>query len=282
MENSEENKAVSAFERLSRILDILRIECPWDRVQTIDSLRYLTIEETYELSESILAKRPEEMRKELGDLFMHLMFYAKIAEAENLFNTSEVLHGICDKLVSRHPHIALPNREGEMVGGGDYVPEWEKVKMKEGRKSVLEGVPESLPTLIKSIRMQEKVAGMGFEFPTTDMAFEKVKEEYQELQEAFEEGDQEHIEEEFGDLLFALVKWGRLKGINADDALGRTNHKFQQRFTYVEQAAGERGCSVSDLSLQEMHDLWRHGRAKKPTGGKNMGETCTKYENKKL
>ncbi|MBQ0159217.1 MAG: nucleoside triphosphate pyrophosphohydrolase [Bacteroidales bacterium] len=270
MENKEDSKALSAFERLSRILDILRVECPWDKVQTIDSLRYLTIEETYELSESILEKNPSEMRKELGDLFMHLLFYAKIAEDENLFSTSEVLHGICDKLVSRHPHIALPNREGEMVGGKEPIPEWEKVKMKEGRKSVLEGVPASLPTLVKSIRMQEKAAGMGFEFPTADMAFEKVKEEYEELNEAFVEGNQEHIEEEFGDLLFALIKWGRFKGINADDALGRTNQKFQQRFTFVEQSARDRGCSVSDLTLQEMHELWRHGRAKKPMNSKNI------------
>lgn len=252
---------LTAFQRLSLILDILRKECPWDRVQTIDSLRYLTIEEVYELSEAILAKDYSEMRKELGDLFMHLLFYAKIAEDEQLFTTEEALHGICDKLVSRHPHISLPDRAGKMVGGNDNpVPEWEKVKMKEGRKSVLEGVPASLPTLVKAQRMQEKVSGMGFDHPSAHEALEKVKEEYGELQEAIVAKDQKQMEEEFGDLLFALVTWGNHLGINADNALSRTNIKFKQRFSYVEEAARRANKALSDLSLQEMQQLWNEAK----------------------
>lgn len=252
---------LTAFQRLSQILDILRKECPWDRVQTIDSLRYLTIEEVYELSEAILSKDYKEMSKELGDLFMHLLFYAKIAEDEQLFTTEEALHGICDKLISRHPHISLPDREGKMVGGKDNtVPEWEKVKMKEGRKSVLEGVPASLPTLVKAQRMQEKVAGMGFDYPSAQGALDKVKEEYSELQEAIMSEDKAHIEEEFGDLLFSLVTWGNHLGINSDDALSRTNLKFKKRFAYVEEAARKENRSVSDLSLQEMQQLWNEAK----------------------
>lgn len=264
MSNTE--SSLTAFERLGRILDILRVECPWDSVQTIDSLRYLTIEETYEFSEAILAKDYSEMRKELGDLFMHLMFYAKIAEDEHKFTTEEAIHGICDKLVSRHPHIALPDRNGNLQGGPDNaVPLWEKVKMKEGRKSILEGVPSSLPTLVKSIRLQEKAAGVGYEFPSVEHAFKKVKEEYSELQEAIEEGDKQHMEEEFGDLLFALVKWGRHLGLNADDALSRTNQKFKSRFSYMEQTAGSQGRNFSDLDIEEMRALWKEAK-------KNLGK----------
>lgn len=254
---------MNSYQRLSLILDILRKECPWDRVQTIDSLRYLTIEETYELSEAILAKDPVEMRKELGDLFMHMMFYAKIAQDERLFTIDDVLHGICDKLVSRHPHISLPDREGIMQEATqDEKPRWEKVKMREGRKSVLEGVPASLPTLVKSVRMQEKAAGVGFEFPDIESALQKVKEEQRELEEALcDPNDKNHVEEEFGDLLFAIIKWGNLHGINADDALARANRKFLHRFSHVEDCAREHGCSVSDLSVEEMLSYWEQAKA---------------------
>ena len=179
---TEEQKSL---QWLSSILDILRKECPWDSVQTIDSLRYLTIEEVYELSEAILAGNYEDMRKELGDLFMHLVFYAKIADDEGKFSVSDVIDGICSKLVSRHPHIALPDRDGVIHPPSQAeTPEWEKVKMREGRKSVLEGVPESLPSLIRAIRIQEKASGFGFEFPETASAEDTVYEEYNEILEA--------------------------------------------------------------------------------------------------
>ena len=255
---------MNAYQRLHQILEILRVECPWDRVQTLSSLRYLTIEETYELSEAILAHNPDEMRKELGDLFMHLLFYAKIAEDEHLFTLDEVLHGIADKLLSRHPHIALPDREGILRGGPQNErPQWERVKMKEGRHSVLEGVPQSLPTLVKCIRLQEKAAGVGYEFPSEAEAFAKVKEEQAELEEALQTPDNmAHIEEEYGDLLFALVKWGRFHGLNADDALSLANQKFQHRFGHIEEAAQAQGRSVADLTLDEMRLLWAEAKQK--------------------
>mgnify|MGYP002732391118 CR=1 FL=1 len=252
---------MNPYQRLHTILDTLRRDCPWDREQTHLSLRYLTIEEVHELSEAILAQQHDEVRKELGDLFLHLLFYSKIAEDEGWFTLDEVLTGICDKLLSRHPHIALPDSEGRLVGGHCEKPEWEKVKMKEGRKSVLEGVPASLPTLVKCVRMQEKAAGMGFEFPSEQEAAAKVREEQQELAEALAEGDRQHMEEEYGDLLFALVKWGRFHGLNADDALARANQKFQRRFTFVEQSAREQGRSLAELSLDEMMSLWRQAKA---------------------
>lgn len=204
-----DNTTHAAFERLSTILDTLRKECPWDRVQTLDSLRYLTIEEVYELSEAILARDQaksggnDDLRKELGDLFMHLMFYAKIAEDEGRFTLADVLNGISDKLVSRHPFIYQKE---------DYHGEnWEQIKMHEGRRSVLEGVPASLPPLIKALRMQQKAAGIGYQRPEGDLALHE-----------------EMTEEQFGDLLFSLVQWANSHGINADDALAKTNMRFAQ------------------------------------------------------
>lgn len=254
---------MNSYQRLSLILDILRKECPWDKVQTIDSLRYLTIEETYELSEAILAKDPVEMCKELGDLFMHMMFYAKIAQDQQLFTIDDVLQGICDKLVSRHPHISLPDREGVMQEATqNEKPRWEKVKMREGRRSVLEGVPTSLPTLVKSVRMQEKASGVGFEFADAEAALEKVKEEQRELEKALRNpDDKDSAEEEYGDLLFALIKWGNLHGINADDALARANRKFQHRFTHIEECAQNEGRSISDLSVEEMLTFWNEAKS---------------------
>lgn len=255
---TEEQKSL---QWLSSILDILRRDCPWDRVQTIDTLRYLTIEEVFELSEAIASGNRDEMRKELGDLFLHLLFYSKIADDEGSFNTADVLDGICRKLISRHPHISLPDREGVMQPAKtDVQPQWEKVKMKEQRKSVMEGVPVSMPPLVKAVRIQEKAAGVGFEFTCAADAHKKVLEEYHELLEALETGDKAHSEEELGDLLFAIVKWGRLNGLNADDALIRTNQKFQKRFVYVEKRAAEMGCTISDLSLDEMVSLWEEAK----------------------
>lgn len=256
---------------LSSILDILRRDCPWDRVQTIDSLRYLTIEEVYELSEAITACQYDEMRKELGDLFLHLLFYSKIAEDEGRFSLTDVINGICNKLVLRHPHISLPDREGTMQPARQSeTPRWEQVKMREGRHSALEGVPESMPPLVKAVRMQEKAAGFGFEFPDTEAAKAKVDEEYHEFLDALDEYHTEgekakrHAEEELGDLLFALVKWARFENLNADDALAKTNLKFAQRFKYVEEKAHLSGRNLQELTLEEMEHYWNE--AKKVTG----------------
>lgn len=255
---TEEQKSL---QWLSAILDILRKECPWDRAQSIDSLRYLTVEEVFELSEAIVANNREEMRKELGDLFMHLLFYAKIADDEGSFTAADVLDGICRKLVARHPHIALPDRDGVLQSARQAeVPAWEQVKMREGRHSVLEGVPAGLPPLVKAIRMQEKVAGMGFEFADAAAARAKADEEFGEFLASLGEDDAAHAEEELGDLLFALVNWARMRGLNADDALTRANQKFRSRFGYVEQHAQLAGKSVSDLTAEEMVALWREAK----------------------
>lgn len=266
MYSQEEEKSLRW---LSQILDILRKDCPWDKVQTTESLRYLTIEEVYELSETILKKEPDEERKELGDLFMHLLFYSKIAEDQNQFTTSDVIDRICQKLIDRHPHLALPDREGYTLAPRcENQPKWELVKMKEGRKSILEGVPKMLPPLVKAVRMQEKASGAGFDFPSPEEAFAKVKEEFEELQEALKESKNDesmldHAEEEFGDMLFALVNWGRKLGINADDALSRANFKFEKRFRHVEEQAAQEERKISDLSLLEMKRYWNEGKTSK-------------------
>ncbi len=270
MHNEEEN----SLRWLSNILDILRQKCPWDRGQTIDSLRYLTLEEAYELSDAILTSNYPEMCKELGDLLMHVLFYSKIAEDKQQFSLCDVINSVCKKLISRHPHISLPNREGILQPATAHEePKWEQVKMKEGRHSALEGVPASLPSLVKSIRMQEKAAGLGFDFPTSDMALNKVREEYDELQKALEEQKQETTEprketpgdaiiEEYGDLIFAIVKWGSFFGVNADDALAKANQKFYRRFTYVEECAAHMGRTLPQLSMEEKVSLWQEAKRK--------------------
>ncbi len=254
---------------LSSILDILLERCPWDSAQTTETLRYLTIEEVYELSEAITANKPDETRKELGDLFMHLLFYSKLAARRGDFDSVGVLDGICQKLIARHPHIALPDREGMMHGASTTAtPGWEQVKMREGRRSTLEGVPVSLPPLVKAVRLQEKAAGMGFEFNSAHEARRKADEEFGEFVEALDDMHnndasfhRDHAEEELGDLLFALVNWARMEGINADNALSRANLKFQKRYNYVEQQAISKGRGVSDLTLDEMVELWRQAKA---------------------
>lgn len=259
---TEEQKSL---QWLSTILDILRKECPWDSVQTVDSLRYLTIEEVFELSDTIAAKDYEGMCKELGDLFMHLMFYSKIADDERRFSTVDVIDGICKKLISRHPHIGLPDREGTIhPATAKEAPQWEKVKMKEGRRSVMEGVPKGIPTVVKAQRLQEKAAGIGFEFNDAEGAHEKAKEEYKELlgalsimQKTKNDGDKANAEGELGDLLFAIINWARMEGLNADNALAKTNLKFVERFTIMEQIAEEQGIALSDLTKAEMVDLWK-------------------------
>lgn len=249
---------ITAFQRLSDILDTLRRECPWDKVQTLKSLRYLTVEEVYELSEAILnldsqdsptEQAVADFKKELGDIFMHLMFYAKIAEDMHLFSLADVLDAICDKLVQRHPKIYPKTDSGEHAAES-----WEQLKMHEGRKSVLEGVPATLPPLVKAVRIQEKVSGMGFDFDSAQGAHNKVREEYAEFCET-------PTEEEFGDLLFALVKWGQMCGINADDALSYANIKFQRRFQHVEASVLQMGDSISSMSKDDLLSLWQEAKA---------------------
>lgn len=262
---TEEQKSL---QWLSTILDILRKECPWDSIQTVDTLRYLTIEEVFELSDTIAAKDYEGMRKELGDLFMHLMFYSKIADDEGQFSTVDVIDGICKKLISRHPHIGLPDREGTIhPATAKEAPQWEKVKMKEGRHSVMEGVSKGVPTVVKAQRLQEKAAGIGFEFEDAEGAHTKVKEEYSELLEALskmhktkQEGDKDKAEEELGDLLFAIINWARMEGLNADNALAKSNLKFVERFIQMEQIAEGQGKNISDLTKAEMITLWNEAK----------------------
>jgi len=237
-------ETLNAFCRLSDILDRLRRECPWDSVQTIQSLRYLTIEEVYELSDAIVnldTNGNDDLKKELGDIIMHIMFYAKISEDEGRFSLDDVLNAISDKLIARHPQIFSPDDKNDKS--------WEQLKMCEGRKSVMEGVPKSLPALDKAVRIQEKAAGMGFDFRNEEDAFEKVKEEYREFCE-------NRSAEEFGDLLFAIVKWGAMQGINADDALCKTNQKFIHRFQHIEQAAASQGKTLGDLNHDVITTLW--------------------------
>ncbi|MBR3939562.1 MAG: nucleoside triphosphate pyrophosphohydrolase [Bacteroidales bacterium] len=249
---------LEAFERLSSILDELRQKCPWDKKQTIDSLRYLTIEEVYELSDAILEQQYDEVKKELGDILMHIFFYSKIAQDEKRFNLTDVLNAICEKLIRRHPHIYgdVEAQDAEAVKQN-----WEKIKMTEGRTSVLSGVPNSLPAMVKAVRMQEKARGIGFDWDNADQVKEKVLEEYNELQvELSKDDNHDGVEAEFGDLLFALINWSRFIGVNPEDALERTNKKFKARFQYMEQKSKETGCQLSDMTLDEMDVWWNEAK----------------------
>lgn len=246
---------IESFKRLLSIMDDLRKGCPWDKKQTMDSLRHLTIEEVYELSEAILHHDNEDIKKELGDLIMHVVFYSKIAEEGGLFDIADVVNGICDKLVVRHPHIY-----GEVkVGSADEVSQnWEKIKVKkEGNRSVLGGVPDGLPPLLKAYRMTEKASGAGFDWDNKEDCWNKVLEEMEELQsEVNNNGSKDRIDEEFGDLMFALVNYSRFLKINADDALEHANAKFKRRFSFMEEKANESGKSIVDMGLDEMESLW--------------------------
>lgn len=246
---------LEAFERLLVIMDELRTQCPWDSKQTLESLRYLTIEEVYELSDAILEGDLSEVEKELGDLFLHLVFYAKIGEEKAAFNVATVLNGICDKLVRRHPHIY---GDVKVDGEEDVKSNWEKIKLAEGRKSVLGGVPNSLPAMVKAHRIQEKARGVGFDWENVSQVWEKVMEELGELQvEVNGNGDDRSREDEFGDLLFALINYARFIGVNPEDALERTNRKFIRRFRYIEDQAELHGKNISSMSLQEMEEFWQ-------------------------
>jgi len=248
-----------AFERLLNIMDDLREKCPWDREQTIESIRHLTIEETYELSDAILTGDMQEVKKELGDLALHLVFYSKIASETNDFDISDVLNSICEKLIIRHPHVY-----GEVnVENADEVKQnWEQIKQKEskGKKSVLAGVPRSLPSLVKAMRMQEKAAQVGFDWPDRELVWDKVEEEIQE----FKEANEDKQEKEFGDILFALINFARWKNINPDDALEMTNSKFKKRFETIEDFAKSQGKSLKDMTLSEMDVVWEKSKVDHP------------------
>ncbi len=251
MNNRKEQLA--ALDRLLTIMDELRAECPWDRKQTLQSLRHLTIEETYELGDAILDNDLEEIPKELGDLLLHIVFYAKIGSETNDFDIASVAHGICDKLVSRHPHIY---GDVKVKDEQEVKQNWEALKLKEGKKSVLEGVPNSLPALVKSSRIQEKVAGVGFDWEHPEQVLEKLQEELSELKVEVDNNNKDAVEAEFGDVLFSLVNYGKHLGVNAEDALERTNKKFIKRFQYLESKAGELGKKLSDMTLAEMDVYW--------------------------
>ena len=242
-----------AFERLLTIMDELRAGCPWDQKQTLESLRHLTIEEVYELGDAILDHDLEEIKKELGDILLHVVFYAKIGSEKNAFDIADVLNGICDKLIHRHPHIY---GDVKVADEQEVKANWEKLKLKEGKKSVLEGVPKSLPAMVKAQRIQEKARGVGFDWDHEDQVWEKVNEELEEFREACESGDEQHQMEELGDLFFSIINYARFKNINPEEALERTNKKFIQRFQFLETESAKDGKSLSDMTLEEMDHYW--------------------------
>jgi XTP/dITP diphosphohydrolase len=256
------NENNAAFERLVRIMDELREQCPWDKKQTVQTLRPLTIEEMYELADAITDGDWKGIREELGDLFLHLVFYARIGKEQGQFTLDQVLNGICDKLIARHPHIygntSSDPQLVEVKNEEDVKRNWEQLKLREGKKSVLSGVPVSLPATVKATRLQEKAGKVGFEWDETAQVWEKVQEEMVELQEAISTGDPSRIEEEFGDLSFSLINYARFLHIDAENALERTNKKFIARFTRMEEEARSRGRSLADMTLAEMDDLWNN------------------------
>ena len=248
---------LQSFERLLNIMDDLREKCPWDKKQTLESLRHLTIEETYELGDAILNNDLNEVKKELGDLLLHIVFYAKIGSESNTFDIADVCNEICEKLIHRHPHIY---GDVEVKDEEEVKQNWEKLKLKEGKKSVLEGVPAGLPALVKASRIQDKVKGVGFDWEEPHQVWDKVQEELQELQVEVAEGNQEKIEAEFGDVLFSMINYARFLNVNPEDALERTNKKFIKRFQYLESKASELGKPLMDMSLAEMDVFWNEAK----------------------
>lgn len=246
-----------AFSKLLEIMDVLREQCPWDKKQTMESLRYLTIEELYELSDAILDKDMEEIKKELGDILLHVVFYSRIASETNDFDISDVINNVCDKLIHRHPHIygnvSVTNEE-------EVKENWEKLKLKEGKKSVLEGVPKSLPAIVKAFRIQEKVRGVGFDWENRKQVWEKVLEEIEELKQEVEKGNQDKIESEFGDVLFALTNYSRFINVNPEDALERTNKRFIKRFKIMEEIIKKDGLILSEMTLSNMDVYWEKAK----------------------
>lgn len=253
--NTMEQKK-TAFERLLIIMDELREQCPWDKKQTLESLRNLTIEETYELADAILNNDLQEIKEETGDIMLHMVFYAKIAEEKGAFDIADSLNAICEKLINRHPHIY---GDVKVKDEAEVKRNWEQLKMKEGKKSVLSGVPNSLPAMVKAYRMQDKTAQVGFEWENADQVWDKVEEEIQEFKEVANGSDQEKIEEEFGDILFSMINYARFKGIDPETALEKINRKFKYRFEYIEEHADK---SLDDMTLEEMDTLWNEAKLK--------------------
>lgn len=247
--NSKQEK-LDAFGRLLDIMDDLREKCPWDQKQTLQTLRHLTLEETYELSDALLKEDLVEIKKELGDVLLHLVFYSKIGSEKNSFDIADVINSLNEKLIFRHPHIY---GDVEVADEEEVKQNWEKLKLKEGNKSILEGVPKSLPSMVKAYRIQDKVKGIGFEFPDAEEAWKKVDEE---IQEFHAEEDLEKKEQELGDVFFSLINYARISGLNPDTALEKTNHKFISRFKTMENLAADKKLSLADLSLEEMDKLW--------------------------
>lgn len=254
--NSRETQ-LKAFDRLLTIMDELREKCPWDKKQTMESLRHLTIEETYELGDAILENDLEEVKNELGDLLLHLVFYAKIGSETKDFDIADVCNSICEKLISRHPHIY---GDVEVADEEEVKRNWENLKLKEGRNSVLEGVPNSLPALVKANRIQDKVSGVGFDWEEPQQVFEKVKEELDELQQEVSADNKDKIEAEFGDVLFSMINYARFLKVDPENALERTNKKFTKRFQYIEAKAKVIGKSLKDMTLAEMDVFWEEAK----------------------
>lgn len=248
---------LSAFNRLLDIMDDLREKCPWDKKQTLESLRHLTIEETYELGDAILDNDLQEIKKELGDVLLHIVFYAKIGSEKQAFDIADVANAISDKLIDRHPHIY---GDVEVKNEEEVKQNWEKLKLKEGNKSVLEGVPKSLPALVKANRIQDKVAGVGFDWEEPQQVWQKVQEELTELNDEIKAGNQENIEKEFGDVLFSMINYARFIKVNPENALEKTNKKFINRFQYLEKAAKNEGKDLSDMTLTEMDVYWEKSK----------------------
>lgn len=249
---------LEAFKRLLNIMDDLRTGCPWDKKQTLESLRPLTIEETYELADAIMDNDLDALKGEIGDIMLHMVFYSKIADEKGAFDIGDVLNTICDKLIHRHPHIY---GDVEVANEEEVKANWEKLKLKEGKKSVLEGVPNSLPALVKAQRIQEKVKGVGFEWDSIEQVYAKVEEELEELKVEIQGGNQEEIEKEFGDVIFALINYGRWIGVNAENALSKTNNKFKSRFEWMENAMLQDKKNIGDMSLEEMDEYWEKSKA---------------------
>ena len=257
---ADRKKQLEAIDRLLTIMDDLREQCPWDRNQTFESLRHLTIEETYELSESLLKGSPEDIKSELGDLLLHIIFYAKIGSEQSSFDIADVANRICDKLIQRHPHVY---GDVEVADEKEVRQNWEQLKLKHDRKGVLDGVPDSLPSLVKAYRMQEKAAGVGFDWDQMADVMQKIEEELQEFYDEVDRNDKASAEAEFGDLLFSLVNYARFIGINPDDALSRTNQKFRSRFVNMEKKISDRQIKMNQLKLDDWEKLWQEVKSEK-------------------
>ncbi|MES2763452.1 MAG: nucleoside triphosphate pyrophosphohydrolase [Bacteroidota bacterium] len=246
-----------AFERLLNIMDDLRAKCPWDQKQTMETLRHLTIEETYELSDAILKNDKQEIKKEIGDILLHLVFYAKIGSETNDFNITDVINSLCEKMIFRHPHIYS---DVKVANADEVTTNWEKLKQKEGDKGALSGVPNSMPSLLKALRIQDKARAIGFDWDRPEQVWEKVQEEMNEFKTEVDNGDKEKLEAEFGDVLFSLINYARYLKINPEDALEKTNKKFMFRFNYMEKKIKEQGKTLADSSLTEMDVFWNEAK----------------------